>query len=224
MKRRLLVLRPHPGAAATAERAAAAGFDVAVYPLFAIMPLAWAAPDPALFDALLLTSASAVRHAGPDLAHYAHLPVAAVGEVTALAAREAGFVQVVFGSAGVQAIVRDMALRGHARILHLAGRDVRSFDALGLMVTRVPVYEAQATGDAQGLADLVQPGDIAVVHSPRAAIRLASLLPPSTRATVHLLAISPAALEVAGTGWASAHAAPHPHDNALLALAASLCE
>ena len=59
--RRLLVLRPEPGASATAGRARTLGLDPVLMPLFEIEPIAWTAPDPAGFDALLLTSANAVR-------------------------------------------------------------------------------------------------------------------------------------------------------------------
>ena len=50
--RPLLVLRPQPGADATAARAKALGLDAIVTPLFRIEPCAWDMPDGA-FDALL---------------------------------------------------------------------------------------------------------------------------------------------------------------------------
>ena len=59
--KRLLVLRPEPGASATAERACGRGLDAVVISLFAIEAIEWVAPDPGGFDALLLTSANAVR-------------------------------------------------------------------------------------------------------------------------------------------------------------------
>ena len=61
--RRVLVLRPEPGAAATVKRARARGLDAVAIPLFEIEPLAWEAPPAGGFDGLLLTSANAVRHA-----------------------------------------------------------------------------------------------------------------------------------------------------------------
>ena len=45
--RRLLVLRPEPGASATVERARALGLDAVAMPLFEVEPVAWDAPDPA---------------------------------------------------------------------------------------------------------------------------------------------------------------------------------
>jgi uroporphyrinogen-III synthase len=88
--KRLLVLRPQPGASATAERARSLGLDPALIPLFEIEPLEWTAADPAGFDALLLTSANAVRFGGDELKSLLPLPVHAVGAATAEAACEAG--------------------------------------------------------------------------------------------------------------------------------------
>ena len=73
--RRVLVLRPEPGASATVERARERGLEAVAVPLFEIEPIAWEAPDPAAFDGLLLTSANAVRHAGEQLARLRGLPV-----------------------------------------------------------------------------------------------------------------------------------------------------
>ena len=43
--RRVLVLRPEPGASATVERARARGLDAFAVPLFAIEPLDWDVPQ-----------------------------------------------------------------------------------------------------------------------------------------------------------------------------------
>ena len=59
----MLILRPQPGADETAARARTLGLEPVVAPLFTIRPLAWEPPDPAEFDAVLLTSANAARHA-----------------------------------------------------------------------------------------------------------------------------------------------------------------
>ena len=81
----LLVLRPEPGASATAARIAARGVDAVVSPLFEVRPLPWEAPPPEDFDALLLTSAQAARHGGTALGQYHSLPLYAVGAATAAA-------------------------------------------------------------------------------------------------------------------------------------------
>ena len=66
--RPVLVLRPEPGAGETAARARALGLEPIVAPLFAVRPIAWAAPDPAAYDAVMLTSANAARHGGDGFA------------------------------------------------------------------------------------------------------------------------------------------------------------
>jgi len=91
MSRPLAILRPEPGNSATAGRIEALGLQAIRLPLFAVRALDWTPPDPADHDALLLTSANAVRFGGPHLADLLPLPVLAVGEKTAEAGRLAGF-------------------------------------------------------------------------------------------------------------------------------------
>src|SRR5204862_3541714 len=103
--RRVIVLRPEPGASATVGRARRRGIEAVALPLFETEPIAWEAPDPARFDALLLTSANAVRLGGDQLDALRALPVHAVGEATAYAAREAGFEVASISDAGVDRLV-----------------------------------------------------------------------------------------------------------------------
>ena len=58
---KLLIIRPEPGASISAERAREAGMTPVVLPFFEVQAVAWQQPDPADYDALLLTSANAVR-------------------------------------------------------------------------------------------------------------------------------------------------------------------
>ena len=73
---------------------------------------------------------------------------------------------------------------------------------------------------ANPLLRLPLAGTVALVHSPRAGARLAALLPD--RADVRLAAISAAAAEAAGDGWAAVAVAPTPDDAALVATGLSL--
>ena len=116
--RPLVVLRPEPALSATRARAEAIGLTVVACPLFTIEPLDWARPNPAEFDALLLTSANTLRRAG-ELGPLKTLPVVAVGEATAEAARDAGLSVEMIGSGGVDALLA--AIPGAKRLLHLAG-------------------------------------------------------------------------------------------------------
>jgi uroporphyrinogen-III synthase len=220
----VLILRPAGGADRTAAAARASGLRPLRYPLFAVEPVDWDAPDAASFDAVLLTSANAARSGGPALARYAALPVHAVGATSAAAARAAGFTDVREGGGDIAGTLPLIAAAGHRRLLHLAGEDVRPFDAGALMIERRILYRAAPSGDAAGLAAALEDAAVVLVHSPRAGERLASLTAAPQRQARALAAISPAALEASGQGWAVAAAAVTPGDAALLALAGKLCD
>jgi len=210
--RPLVILRPEPGASATAGRARAMGLDVRALPLFEVVPLAWQAPDPAEFDAIVMTSANAALHGGEELERLKSLPVRAVGAATAAAARAAGFAVAGIGAGGSG----DMVLPNGERLLHLAGREHR---AIGAAIT-IPVYESRPIEPPPTLGGL---GDcVAAVHSSRAGNRLAEIIADRSRITI--AAISTAAAEACGTGWRSVHESSQPSDAALLALAARLCD
>lgn len=219
---RIIILRPQPGADATAERARMLGLEPVVLPLFSVEPLAWSPPEPARFNALMLTSANAARHAGPELSRYASLPLYVVGEATARACRECGLEPVAVGTSNAAALIAAIAQAGHTEVLHLCGEDVIETDNHGLAITRMPVYRAVESGDADALAAL-QSRDILLIHSPRAGKCLASLVPPEQRDRLSLIAISPAAMADAGAGWGAARCAAQPTDAAMLALAQELC-
>jgi uroporphyrinogen-III synthase len=210
--RPLVILRPEPGASATADQARAMGMAVLAIPLFEVVPVEWSAPDPAQYDAIVMTSANAVRHGGAELERLKGLPVLAVGPATAAAARAAGFSVTVIGEGGA----RDMSLPAGDRLLHLAGRE---HVALG-KATVMPVYEARPIAVPVGIDTIGK--CVVAVHSPRAGRRLSDLV--SQRSQIAIAAISAAAAEACGAGWKRVDAAHQPNDAALLALAARLCE
>lgn len=215
MTRRLAVLRPEPGNAATVARARAAGFDTLALPLFAVVPLAWIPIDPCAHDALILTSANAIRFGGTGLATLRALPVLAVGARTADAARAAAFDVVLTGTADAAALLRQAGQMGIERALHLTGRD-RTLGVSGPITMITPVYESAALEvDATMIAQLY--GTTALLHSARAARRLAALLDSAARAQVAVAAFSPAIASAAGSGWATVAVAATPDDAALLA-------
>ncbi len=218
MSASILVLRPPPNR--TAEAARALGLDSVEAPIFSVGPLAWEAPDPDRFDAVLLTSANAPRHAGPDLALYLHLPCQAVGETTAEAARAAGFTEIRIGrSDGFAA----RAALGPVRVLHLCGREHIQLPE----VERRIVYAAEpvATLPEAGV-QAIRDGALVLLHSPRAAATFAALADQAglDRSTIAIAAISPAAVAAAGAGWKLTAAASAPRDSALLELAVQLCQ
>jgi uroporphyrinogen-III synthase len=211
---RVLVLRPEPGASETVRKARERGLDAVAVPLFEIEPIGWKAPDPGHFDGLLLTSANAVRHAGAGLQALRSLPVYAVGGATADMAREAGFTIVQTGAGGVDQLLG--SANPDLRLLHLCGEDRKKVEA-PRAITPLTVYRSKAIETP----DLPLSGCVTLIHSPRAGRRFAELV--SDRASIAIAAISPAAADAVGAGWRSVEAAEQPNDEALLALAARLC-
>lgn len=218
----ILILRPEPGGSATALRARALGLEAVTAPLFTLRPLAWDPPDPSGFDALLLTSANAARHAGPALDRFVALPCFAVGESTAAAARAAGFARVVDGPADGAALARAAAHAGIGRALHLHGRDHLALPGASIRIEGRAVYAADPVTALPEIAiRALAAGAIALLHSPRSAALFASLAP--RRARVRIAAISEPTALAAGPGWGQIAVAPAPRDSALLELAAKLC-
>ncbi len=218
--RRLFVFRPEAAARQTVVKAQALGLDAVSIPLFEVVELEWSPPEPSDFDGLLLTSANSVKAAGDSLDLYRHLPVYAVGEGTAVAARVAGLGVAAVGQGGIDSLLAEVD--GGARLLHLCGEDRREPVLAGRSITPVPIYRAVAKAEVAGLDALA--GQVAVVHSPRAARRLAELIDPDQRSTVRVAVISAATAEAAGDGWEEVRAARAPNDTDLLALCARLCE
>lgn len=212
----ILVLRPEPAATATAESARALGLEPVVAPLFEVQPVAWATPDPARFDALLLTSANAIRIGGNQLQALRRLPVHAVGDRTAEAARDAGFDVASSGDAGLDRLLD--SLEPDLRLLHPCGENRHEAQEPRQKITPLIVYRSTARDDVDLSA---AEGSVALVHSPRAARRLSELV--ENRSSVEIAAISSVAAGAAGPGWARVEAAERPTDEALLALAARLC-
>ncbi|HYG30543.1 MAG TPA: uroporphyrinogen-III synthase [Allosphingosinicella sp.] len=224
MSRAVLVLRPEPGASATAERARRLGLEPVVAPLFKVRPLAWEAPGRPGLDGILLTSAHAPRQAGPLLEQYLHLPCHAVGEATAAAAAQAGFADVRAGPRDAAALLATM---GKSRLLHLCGRDHLSLERTEVELVRRIVYAADAVDALPAEARrMLASGGLVLLHSPRAARTFAALVDAAglPRARVAVAAISAAAAAAAGGGWSRIESAAHPRDEALLELAAELCQ
>ncbi len=221
---RVLVTRPQPGASATAAKLAALGHDVLVAPLLTIEPRDWEMPGVPV-DALVLTSANAVRLWSDRIAIFRHLPVFAVGGATAAAARRSGFCNVTEGDDGVAALAVTLASRGLGRVLHLAGEDRTPADwPAGVSVETRTVYAAIPAAALPGaVAAALAQGAVAtsLLFSPRTAAVFARLCDAHRidRSGVAIAAISAAACEAAGPGWRWAAVAGCPTEAALFAAA-----
>ncbi|WP_315797924.1 uroporphyrinogen-III synthase [Bradyrhizobium sp. SZCCHNRI3043] len=126
----VLVTRPAPDNEHTASALRARGFEVLLAPMLRFEPVAM--PPDVGGDAagLIVTSSNALRAAAPQLRASAllRLPLFAVGDRTAAAAREAGFTQVISAAADAAAL-RDLiadsgVVDAKATLLYLAGADI----------------------------------------------------------------------------------------------------
>ncbi len=217
---KLLIIRPQPGADATAQRLRAAGHEANVLPLFEIEHLAMQRISADGFDAILMTSGNAARAAAEFLTGNHGLPVYAVGSATARALDKLSLTVTETGSEGVEALVRAATVNGHRRLLWMAGEDHTDFPTIaGASIHTEIVYRSTAITPSEGFAGEVAGSDMVILHSSRAAAYFANLcddlkLP---REEITLATFSKAIAQSAGENWASIIIAESPNDAALLA-------
>src|SRR3984885_3576573 len=128
----VLVTRPHPDDDSTAASLRARGFEVLLAPMLRFEPVAFDDED-LRYGAVIVTSANALRGIEPQLkgSKLLKLPLFAVGEHTAAAAREARF-ETVISAKGDAASLRDIVLasvkaktlKKASPLLYLAGADL----------------------------------------------------------------------------------------------------
>jgi uroporphyrinogen-III synthase len=226
--RRVLVTRPEPGAGRTAARLRDAGFEAVVVPLSEIVPLRPELPAGA-FDAVAVSSANAIRHAPAELvSQLASRPLFAVGDETAAAAREAGFVQVHSSSGSAGDLARDIAagVGSAGRIAYLCGR-VR-LDAVeatlanqGIDLVAVETYDTLARTATRAELAALESGPIfaALIYSAKAAEALAELArerPETVFADAAFIAISRRVAErLANTAAGSVFVAATPDEDVM---------
>ena len=128
-----LVTRPHPDDEATASALRARGFEVLRAPMLRFEAVPFHDDADARYGAVIVTSANALRAIGANRAdnRLLKLPLFAVGEHTASAARDAGFNQVIAASGGAGALrdlvlasVKSKQLKKASTLLYLAGADL----------------------------------------------------------------------------------------------------
>ena len=186
MRRRVLVTRPQPGAEATARALRTAGFEPVILSLSEIQALDVPEMDLRDFDAVAATSANALLHAPEALLdQVTGLPLFAVGESTAAAASDAGFVIVLSGPGDAAGLTDAILaqLPGGSRLLYLCGRVRRPelearLSAAGIATVAVETYDTRgATDVAERLGQAAAGGPLHAVmlHSAGAAEALARL-------------------------------------------------
>ena len=110
---KFLIIRPQPGADATAHRLRAAGYAACLMPLFVIEHLPVQRVLTEGYDAILLTSGNAVRAAADYLTGDHNLPVYAVGSATASGLHKLSVPVAKTVSEWVEALLRVAGADGH---------------------------------------------------------------------------------------------------------------
>ena len=129
----ILVTRPHPDNEATAASLRARGHAVLLAPALKFEPVAFRDESKPNYGAVIVTSANALRAIASQLHDLGllQLPLFAVGEHTAAAAREAGFSEVIVAGGDAVSLrdkvvrsAREKVLRKKDTLLYLAGADL----------------------------------------------------------------------------------------------------
>jgi len=221
----IVAIRPEPGLSATLAAGRELGLPIEGWPLFEIGPVAWQLPDPDEIDALLIGSANALRHAGPEIGAFRGKPVHAVGLATAQFAQEEGFTVASVGERGLQGVLDALAGRDLG-LLRLAGAErITLAIPPAIQVTERIVYESAALPMPDGLVARLAKGAVVLMHSAAAARHFVNEVSRLSlaREGIDLAALGPRIIEAAGEGWGSAAFAASPNDKALLALAKDMC-
>ncbi len=227
-----LITRPVEDTGPLAALLAARGVVAVSEPLLAIRPIPGAVPNLDGVQALLFTSANGARAFGAASARR-DLPVFAVGDATAEAARRLGFGTVTSAGGAVEALAALAAARldpGGGDLLHAAGSVVAGDLAAllapgGFRVRRAVLYAADpaaAISPATAAALRERRIDAAFFFSPRTAARFVTLARAvrldETCEVVTAFSLSPAvARELAPITWARIIVAATPDQAALLA-------
>jgi len=225
MTRKIIALRPEPGLSATIALGQELGLEITPMPLSHVEAMPWEVTAPDDFDALLVGSANAFRFGGSGLEALQHLPVHAVGETTANAAREAGFSVAHVGVGGLQSVI-DSAAEG-IRFLRLAGEERIDLEVPeGISIDERVIYRIafDALSDKQG--NILKDNAICLLHSAGSASHLSEQLQSLKvdHSNLTLCALGPRIAEAAGSGWRDIHIAGSPTDAELLALTRDICQ
>jgi len=143
----VLITRPLAQAHASAARLESMGMRAFILPLVEIVPLDFKMPK-GHFDAVIATSGNSFISNHVQLAAYRQLPLLCVGQQTAAAAKEAGFLNIVAITDDVNKLVSLCGSHTARHFLYLAGRCRRpvleqKLIALNRQITVVEIYHQQ---------------------------------------------------------------------------------
>lgn len=218
------ITRARPGAEATAGRVAELGLEPLVLPLLEVRAVGGEPIDLTAVGAVALTSANAAQAFAARTTRR-DLAVFAVGEATARAAQLLGFTKTRSAGGDVAAlgalIADDPA---HGGVILIAGAAEPAGDLLGDLATRgiaarrATLYETAPTALSPADLHRALAADVAMLHSPKAARILATLLAGDARPRLALCCLSQAvAAPFAGLVAGRVEIASHPTDADLLA-------
>lgn len=183
---RVMITRPREDAEPLAALLAEHGIDSLIEPLLAVTFVEGAEPDLDGVQGLLVTSANGIR-AFAACSERRNLAVYAVGDASARAARDAGFMDVASAYGDVDALaalVRDRVDPAAGALLHAAGTHVagnlggRLADA-GYDYRRAVLYETRpAVAFSDAAVEALEAGEIhgVLIYSPRTAAAFAGLV------------------------------------------------
>jgi uroporphyrinogen-III synthase len=228
---KLLVTRPAADSAELAALLEADGHAVVIDPMLEVRPLDAEVPPLDAVKALLFTSANGVR-AFAAKSERRDLEIYAVGDRTAAAARQAGFLQVASADGDVAALARlvetDRKPEDGA-LLHVsgavrAGNLAETLGAKGFTVQHAALYEAvPATALNDAATAAIDEGglDGVLLFSPRTAKHFVELVTAAglsdNAGKLHAWCLSRAVAEaLAPLGLAELHVAPEPTQASLL--------
>ena len=195
----VLLTRPEPDNATSADALRARGFAVLRAPMLHVQALAFRVPDEMSHDGVIVTSANALRviSAHPLRERLAGLPLFAVGQRTADAAKAAGFDKVLSAGGDVASLRKLIVGTANrtASLLYLAGAELSADLAADLAadeiaVTTVTIYRVVTTDEI--------PADVAAAFADHA---IEAVLHYSRRSAAAFVAtLRRAGLEIAGLG------------------------
>ena len=218
---RIWVTRALPQATATAARLVAIGHDPVVAPVIETRPVRLELEDLADAGALAVTSQAGVAALAEFAPKLCSLPVFAVGDATAEAARGAGFEQVYSASGRVDDLVAlILAHPGLGTVIHASAR-LPAGDLVGDLVRagqparRLVVYETVPTA----IAAMPEAIEAIMIHSAQAAKAVAAMILPHQTATLRLYGLSTdAVLPLAAFNFAKIAVARFANEESILSL------
>jgi uroporphyrinogen-III synthase len=230
---RVLITRPAEDAVPLATRLAALGIGSLIEPMLRIALID--GPPPTLDDvqALLVTSANGARAFAARSADRG-VPVFAVGDASAAAARAVGFARVESAAGDVAtlaALVRDRLDPAAGALLHVAGSTVAgelgaTLGAAGFVYRRAVLYRAETAQalTAATVEALAQHAlDAVALYSPRTAATFARLacragLGDACRGLVAVCLSEAVAAEAQALPWRAVWVSASPDQEALIAV------